>query len=139
MNIFGEKIKDLRKERNLTQKSLAESLSVTVSTLSHWECGYQEPSLDALAKIADFFECSVDYLLEREDDFGNITVKSAPTAPLPNNEQALLDNFRKLPEDLQERARMYMQKLVELLNEETKNTFSTKNTHSEHATSKKTS
>ena len=123
MMSFGEKIKALRNERNLTQKSLAEQLSVTISTLSHWECDYQEPSLDALSKIADFFECSVDYLLAREDDFGNITISTPSTISLPPSEQGLLDNFRKLPTDLQHRATVYMEKLVELSTEETKTTF----------------
>lgn len=95
MNTFGDKIRDLRKERNLTQKSVADGLSVTISTLSHWECGYQEASLDALGKIADFFEVSTDYLLGREDDFGNVTVQTHG-AQLTPDERELLENYRKL-------------------------------------------
>ena len=126
MNTFGDKIKSFRNAHNLTQKALAEKLSITVSSLSHWECGYQEPSFDLLTKLADFFECSADYLLGREDDFGNITVQSTQTQLL-SNEQALLDNFRKLPEDLQYRASAYMENLVKLGVSEKQSNFTHKN------------
>lgn len=95
MITFGVKIKDLRKEKNLTQKELAQALSITVSTLSHWECDYQEPNFDDLIMIADYFDVSLDYLLGREDDNGNFNVQSASPA-LTAEEQHLLDTFRKL-------------------------------------------
>ena len=41
MKKFGEILKELRIERGLTQKVLAQDLSISIPTLSHWECGYQ--------------------------------------------------------------------------------------------------
>lgn len=63
MNTFGEKIKDLRKDKGLTQREVAKILSVTISTLSHWECDYQEPSFKDLATICKFYNVSADYLI----------------------------------------------------------------------------
>ena len=63
MKIFGENLKELRIEKGLTQKALATALGVTIPTLSHWECGYQEPSYSDLIKICRFFGVSADYML----------------------------------------------------------------------------
>lgn len=131
---FPQILKEMRLEKGFTQKQLAQLLNLSSNIVCEWEKGRCEPSIDTLKRLSTLFDCSIDYLVGEENN--NLITQNFS---LPNNEQALLDNFRKLPEDLQERARMYMQKLVELLNEETKNTFPTKNTHSEHATGKKTS
>ena len=66
-NFFGIKLKELRIEKGLSQRKLGELLGFCNQTVSFWETGSREPDLDALIKIADFFEVSVDYLLGRED------------------------------------------------------------------------
>ena len=66
-NFFGVKLKELRIEKGLSQRKLGEIFGVCNQTVSFWETGSREPDLDALVKIADFFEVSVDYLLGRED------------------------------------------------------------------------
>lgn len=76
MITFGDKIKDLRKEKNLTQKELAQALSITISTLSHWECDYQEPSFKDLVLLASYFCVSTDYLLGTTDDNGSFNVQN---------------------------------------------------------------
>ena len=67
MRAFNEILKELRIEKGLTQKALAEELFITIPTLSHWECGYQEPSFKDLIKLCKYFEVSADYLLGLED------------------------------------------------------------------------
>ena len=62
-NKFAENIAQLRKEQGLTQKELAEKLGVITRTVSHWETGGQECSLDMLIKIACFFSVTTDELL----------------------------------------------------------------------------
>ena len=98
MNTFGKRIKEFRIERNLTQKELAKELSVTISTLSHWECDYQEPSFDDLLLLANYFNVTTDYLLGRADDFGVISISTQknPTSDLTSEEKHLLETFRKL-------------------------------------------
>lgn len=64
------KISEIRKERGITQKDLAEYLNISPGNLCEWEKGRIEPSIDFLNKIADYFNVSIDYLVGREDDFG---------------------------------------------------------------------
>ncbi len=66
------KIKILREENGLTQQELAERLSRKKASVCDWEKGRCEPSIFDLIKLAEIFNCSVDYLLGREDDFGFI-------------------------------------------------------------------
>ncbi|HIX50236.1 MAG TPA: helix-turn-helix domain-containing protein [Candidatus Borkfalkia faecavium] len=62
MNEFGERLKELRKERGLGQIALAQKLGVGKSIISLWETGACEPTLSNLIKIAKFFGVSIDYL-----------------------------------------------------------------------------
>lgn len=64
MNIyFGENLKNLRKQKNLTQERLAEFLGVSFQTVSKWERGDTYPDITTLPEIASFFRISVDDLL----------------------------------------------------------------------------
>ena len=62
MNSFGEKLKALRTEKGLGQVQLAKELKVSKSVISLWETGGSEPTLSNLAKIAAYFNVSIDYL-----------------------------------------------------------------------------
>ncbi len=65
--IFNERLKELRKERQLSQKELADLLSTGQSSISAWERGEREPLAHQLIDLARVFECSVDYLLGISD------------------------------------------------------------------------
>ncbi len=58
-----ENIKKLRKQKNVTQEKLAESLGVTPQAISRWESGAGFPAIDYLPDLAGYFEVSVDELL----------------------------------------------------------------------------
>lgn len=60
---FGRNLKNLRKERKLSQKGLADELKVSWHTVSHWETGYSEPSIDQIKLLANYFEITIDELL----------------------------------------------------------------------------
>lgn len=64
---FGEKIKSLRTQRNLTQKQLADLSGVAVSAISSYEAGNRYPSYDVLISLARIFHVSTDYLLGLEN------------------------------------------------------------------------
>lgn len=64
MNGFGNKLKELRKNNNLTQKQLAGMLNQAQSTIVYWEKDKQEPSISSLKKICETFSISADYLLD---------------------------------------------------------------------------
>jgi len=96
MNGIPTILKDLRKNRNLTQFQLSQALKIGQATIAGYENGSREPHINSLIAYANFFECSVDYLLGREDDLGNITIKTEKPAPLPQDELHLLEVYRKL-------------------------------------------
>lgn len=60
---LGENIRDLRKKAGMTQEQLAEALGVTTGAVYKWESGRATPELEMLVDIAEFFETSVDALL----------------------------------------------------------------------------
>ena len=62
--MLGEQIKKLRIAKHLNQVQLAEYLGVTKQSISNWENNNILPSVEMLKKIAQFFGCSTDYLLE---------------------------------------------------------------------------
>ena len=96
------RIKELRIEKNLTQKEIAVKLGLTAHNIGDWERGKAEPSAFWLTKLADFFGCSVDYLIGREDDFGVISNTNSEEEDLTELERELVDLFRELPEIRQE-------------------------------------
>lgn len=65
--IVGERIKSLRTEATLSQMALAEKISSNQKQISKWERGQIEPSIDALVRLANYFDVSVDYLIGRAD------------------------------------------------------------------------
>ena len=67
MKIFAERLLELRKEKGLSQASLAKKLQVSMSVVCYWETDKSEPTAPNLVKIANYFDVSVDYLLGRED------------------------------------------------------------------------
>ena len=67
MSVFSQKIKELRLDKNLSQNKLAQTLGLSNKTISHYESGYCEPSLDTLINICRHFNISADYLLGLED------------------------------------------------------------------------
>ena len=67
MKVFAERLLELRKEKGLSQASLAKSLDVSRGVICYWETDKSEPTAPNLVKVADFFGVTVDYLLGRTD------------------------------------------------------------------------
>jgi transcriptional regulator with XRE-family HTH domain len=57
------RIRKLRKQKNITQKELAKYLQIADSTLSYWEMGKYEPDIDALKNLSKFFNVTIDYIV----------------------------------------------------------------------------
>ena len=65
---MGERIKQLRKEKGMTQTDLAMTLNVTKGTVSTWETNSRVPSFETLNALSDLFERRLDYIMGRSDD-----------------------------------------------------------------------
>lgn len=86
------RLQQMREERGLNQKKVAEDLNISRSAYSSYETGAREPSLDMLIKMADYFGLSVDELLSH--------CASHPTRDslLSSRERKLIYGFRLLKE-----------------------------------------
>ena len=65
---FNEKLKELRIEKKLTQKQVAEQLDISTTCYGGYEQGYREPDFKTLIKICKLFDVSADYLLGLADN-----------------------------------------------------------------------
>lgn len=65
---FSERLVELRKARNLTQKQVYEGVGMSMLGYQRYEYGEREPSYQKLLALADFFEVSLDYLVGRSDE-----------------------------------------------------------------------
>ncbi len=63
---IGNRIKDLRNEKKITQKELADILFVSDKAVSSWEANRTEPSLELIIKLSEVFDCSTSYLIYGE-------------------------------------------------------------------------
>lgn len=67
MNRFSERLRELRIEKGLSRRQLAEMLDTLPRNISYWELGQRECNFDMLLKIAEVLDVSVDYLLGKTD------------------------------------------------------------------------
>lgn len=65
----GKRLKNLREEKSLTQKELADMLNVTPKAISFYELGSREPSGNALLNMAKVLDTTTDYLLGNDNTF----------------------------------------------------------------------
>lgn len=63
------RLRDLREDRDLTQRTLAELLSISQNTYSQYENGVRQIPIDLLIRLARYYGTSVDYILELTDAF----------------------------------------------------------------------
>lgn len=87
--MLGNNIKELRKNKRMTQKDLAEAMRVSQQTVGAWETERAIPGADTLSDLADYFNVTTDYLLgrpEKKDD-------DAKTADIEDLDK-MIDNAR---------------------------------------------
>lgn len=67
MNKIAERLRELRRNSNLTLKEVAERLEVTMRSICRYEDGTREPSVDLIIKFCKLYDCSSDYLIGLAD------------------------------------------------------------------------
>lgn len=88
---FGDILRELLEERELTQKQLAADLHLASSTLGNYIRNIREPDYHTLKSIADYFGVSTDYLLDHRQ-----------RTALTHAEDVILELFRALPDEQKE-------------------------------------
>lgn len=66
--IMKIRIRDLRKNRDLSQTEISKLLKISQVAYSYYECNKRNISLESLCKLADYYNVSLDYLLYRTDN-----------------------------------------------------------------------
>ena len=89
--MLGEQLKKLRRQKGLTQKELADYLYVTNGAVAMWERNRCLPDVHRLVELANFFDVTVDYLL----DYESITTTQKQEI------QNIVETLRQLAEQLE--------------------------------------
>lgn len=69
--MFADNLKQLRKEKGMTQTQFASEFNIATGTIAMWETGKRTPDTETLKKIARFFNVSIDFLLDNEKNSSN--------------------------------------------------------------------
>ena len=75
----GEFLKQLRKEKNLTQEQLAEKFFISGRTVSRWETGSNMPNLSVLVELADFYDVDIREIIDGERKSENMDNETKET------------------------------------------------------------
>ena len=85
------KIAELRKQKGVTQTTLAKLLSVTAPNISAWENGRWQPNIADIVKMCAYFKCTSDYLLGIDT-----SLKGYQPSDLPQQAANLWDDLTEL-------------------------------------------
>lgn len=80
--MFPQRLKQLRKEKGLTQVTLAETLGVSKGTVAMWETGKRMPGFDMLTRLSELFDKRVDYIIGTSEDHRSATLTEEEVAQL---------------------------------------------------------
>ena len=67
---YGERLKELRINKGVSQKDVAKAINVDVSSISYWERDVYEPKASYIARLSCYFRVSSDFILGLENEFG---------------------------------------------------------------------
>lgn len=76
MNGFGEKIKELREEKGLSQMNLSKQIDITQSAIARYELELTEPRASDIKKICEFFNVTSDYLIGLDNSYTTLKKNS---------------------------------------------------------------
>ncbi|WP_270638150.1 helix-turn-helix domain-containing protein [Limosilactobacillus mucosae] len=99
--MIGNRIKELRKSKKMSQSELGKFIGVSQTTVTAWENGRAEPSSSYVAKLATFFNVSTDYLLGRKTpDNNGIDLDRAIDNAMSFDGKPVTDHDRKIMKQL---------------------------------------
>ena len=97
-NFKMDNLREIREKKGITQIKLSVEIEVSQEMISHYEIGESKPNIDNLIKLADYFKCSTDYLLNRTNIptmLDNINKYNMETADLIYKYNALSDEDKQ--------------------------------------------
>ena len=97
---FPERLKQLRKEKGLSQIMLAKELGVSGGTVAMWETGKRKPQFEMFDKLCTFFDRSMDYILGASDDDRSFAIPERVIEPEVYNEIKAILLSGTMPEEI---------------------------------------
>ena len=109
--VFSRRLTQLRRNSGMTQKKIAQSLSIDRSTYAYYELDKTKPDFETLVRISNIYQVSVDYLLGQTDSpgigsvvrvqeptlsYGDLSDDPTPLSYLTEDEQSFLIMFRQM-------------------------------------------
>ena len=94
---FCDIVQNFLNEKNINSKELSRLCGIPYTTIRGWFYEKKLPSFTQITILSKFFNCSADYLLGLEDDFGVKSYDSPTVSVLTEQEKELLDLFKQLP------------------------------------------
>lgn len=94
--LFGARLRALRRQSRLTQQQVADRLSLHRTTYTKYETGVVAPDREALIRLSELFGVTVDYLVGRETEVTTMAEGSSETLQLSLQEQKLVQMYRQL-------------------------------------------
>lgn len=91
-NFKMENLRRIREKKNITQTRLSVDIEVSQELISHYETGKSKPNIETLIKLAEYFNCSTDFLLERTNNPS--TIKDLNNADIGINN--IIDKYNSL-------------------------------------------
>jgi len=113
MSNISNILKDLRTQKQIFQKQVANDLKIETNTYGSWERGNTEPPIDMLIALAKYFNVPVDYLIGNANEDSIIIIQNE----LSEDENYLIDLVRQL--DMKDKSTIY--ELTELMVQAKKN------------------
>lgn len=107
---FGAKLFQLRSERGIYQKEIAEFLSVSVGTISNYENGVHSPDLETLCKLAGYFHVTTDFMLELTEN-----ATSMEKLNVPMSEEHTIGSALNTLQSLSQSSRQQMLKYLAMI------------------------
>lgn len=108
--MFRDKIKSLRRQKDLSQAALAEMCGVTQGSVSHWEKGRAYPEMPVAHKLCSIFNVSISELLDGENTNDQIPSQEKAPADDPLTEQIMAK-----AQKMSDKERLKLLKLIDLV------------------------
>ena len=104
--MLKERIKELRTANGISQLELGKKVSLTQQAIAKWEKGIAEPDSETIAKLADFFGVTTDFLIGKSDIPQPVQYRNESEENLDDDSHFLLRGIKKMTPEERKRARV---------------------------------
>lgn len=109
---FQSRLRDRRRELNLSRLQLAKKLNITVSAIANYETGVSHPKTDILFRLISALDCDANYLFQDEIVYQKASSYQKNRQELDMRETRLLSNYRSLNKTGRDKVDCYLKDIV---------------------------